>query len=708
MAQDDRVKRRRRGRIRDETTEFVGAGHVDTVVETSEDVATAVTKSEIPGSAPSAVVHPPETQRSEKYLKSLFWLLIAATFFEGYDSAILALVLPDIQDTFGVSESALGVSRAFIELGLFFAFFLARLGDKIGRRPLLLWSVFGYTAFTALTALSWDLWSFTFFQSASRVFLGAEYAVAITMIVEEFPVHRRASALGRLLMNAAAGALAVAVLLLVGVASGPLEWRTLYLIGIIPLLVLGWYRRRVKETRRFQEYKAKLESGASVRRVSFWEPWQPQYRRNLLLAGLVHLLRSVPLYASTAWFFFFAQREAGIDPAFLYAIFIVAYGLGIGGYAACGFLMERIGRRPTAILYGTGGVVFPFLLFQSTSAPLVGIFLVIGVFFGLGQAPLYGAIGTELFPTHIRNQTMAWSRNVFEIAGFILGPLLVGVLGDHYSGVFGSIGDTVSFLFFLGIPGIWLVLRYLPETRGKELEEIEAEVSGLGLDPLEVTDEEPVVDRRARRAETQRRVVGAVAATVALFGIVAGGLRWADDQVRRPEGAAERFLQAVSKEEDDRIETYAWRSGDVFADSLREFTREDESDDWFERIEVGRRVEGESDDTTAFVPFHVVQQDGDDTDVWGFLELTAQAGDEPRDWHVTGINNTVSPVDTDVEPLVPSGGGPPPASAGNNVWLLGLGVALGLAVFFEGLLRVAGRGTPGTGHPASNESTILD
>ena len=43
-------------------------------------------------------------------------------------------------------------------------------------------------------------------------------------------------------------------------------------------------------------------------------------------------------------------------------------------------------------------------------------------------------------------------------------PLLVGVLGDHYSGAFGSIGDAVSFLFLVSIPGFWLLWRYLPES----------------------------------------------------------------------------------------------------------------------------------------------------------------------------------------------------------------------------------------------------
>ena len=121
--------------------------------------------------------------RTDAYLRTLLLLLIAATFFEGYDGAILSLVLLGIRDTFNVPESALGISRASIELGLGAAFFLARAGDRWGRRTLLLWSVMGYTVTTTLTAFSTNLAMFTALQSFSRVCLGAEYVVALTMIV---------------------------------------------------------------------------------------------------------------------------------------------------------------------------------------------------------------------------------------------------------------------------------------------------------------------------------------------------------------------------------------------------------------------------------------------------------------------------------------------------------------------------------------------
>ena len=408
--------------------------------------------------------------RDDRYLRLLLWLLVSAAFFEGYDSSILALLLPNIQSTFHVSEAVLGISRIPIELGLFAAFFVARLSDRIGRRPMLLWSVVGYTVFTALTALSWDIWSFTLFQFASRIFLGAEYAVGVTMIVEEFPAARRGRALGTLLTFSALGTIVVGVLLGAGLQEGPLEWRAFYLVGLLPLLVLSVYRRRIKETRRFLELRAgRVEADPEP---SMLEPWRPRYRRNLVLVGLMHMLRSIPLFGSTAWWAFYAERERGFSAGKVAVYITCAYGLGCLGYYVCGRAMERFGRRPTAMVYFAGGITFSIVVFQTTSTAVSFFGLMLAVFFGLGIGPVMSAFATELFPTEIRGQSAAWIRNVFEIAGYVFGPALVGILGDHTTGAIGNIGDTVTVLMIMQVPALYLVWRFMPETRGKELEDI--------------------------------------------------------------------------------------------------------------------------------------------------------------------------------------------------------------------------------------------
>src|SRR5207237_2060944 len=158
----------------------------------------------------------------------------------------------------------------------------------------------------------------------------------------------------------------------------------LAVVGPLPLVVPWFCRARLVGTRRFGAEAAGRRSGEATEKVPFLEPWKPEYRRNLVLVGMVHMLRSIPLFGSTAWWAFYAERERGFTAAQVAIYIIVAYGFGTIGYYVCGRLMERIGRRPTAVLYFAGGIVFSMLLFQVSDKAVRFAALMLAVFFGLG------------------------------------------------------------------------------------------------------------------------------------------------------------------------------------------------------------------------------------------------------------------------------------------------------------------------------------
>jgi MFS transporter, putative metabolite:H+ symporter len=419
-------------------------------------------------SAPSTIDD--HVERSDRYLRWLLALLVSAAFFDGYDGSILGLLLPQIQRSFHLSESTLGATRLSALVGALVGFLLARSSDRVGRRPVLVWSVVGYTVFTALTALSWSFATFVLFQFGAGIFIGSELAVSITMIVEEFPTARRGQALGTLLAFNAVGAVAVALGLAVGLQNSGLGWRAFYLVGLAPLVLVAVLRRRIQETARFCLLRARRQRGEVEARVPLMAPWAPTHRRRLAAVGAMHVLRGIPQSAATAWWVFYAERERGFSPARIALFVIVAYGMGTFGYLACGRCMERFGRRPTALVGFAAGLGCSVVLFQ-TADPAVSFFALLGgVFFGLGMSPVMSAFTAELFPTEIRGQAAAWVRNVFDVAGTVVGPLAVGVLGDHVSGPIGSIGDSVTLLAVLWLPAAWLVWRHLPETRGVDLD----------------------------------------------------------------------------------------------------------------------------------------------------------------------------------------------------------------------------------------------
>lgn len=409
--------------------------------------------------------------RSQRYLRLLLVLLVPAAFFNGFDGELRSLLLPQLQHTFHVRLATIGLANIPIGAGQFVAFFAIRLADRIGRRPLLLISLFGYAAFTGCTASSQTVWMFALFQFFSQVFAGTEYALAVIVVLEEFPISTRGRALGTLLVAQAVSVVGAAGLLGAGLLHTPLGWRSFYLIGIVPALVIGVARRYIKETATFTAARGQLPKREPVRAV-----FEPPWRRRVLGLGVVNFLVKVPVTAGAGWWVYYAEHERHFSTG-LVALFLgVAFALGTSGYYVCGRLIDHYGRRPITTIFLLGAFAAGFSLFQTGSKPANLLLLFAAVFFGLGVGPALSALSAESFPTRMRAQASAVVGNGFANTGELTGPALVGVLGER-GGLIGSVGGTVSTLALLlpvAVPILW---KFVPETKGTDLASLPGDVA---------------------------------------------------------------------------------------------------------------------------------------------------------------------------------------------------------------------------------------
>ena len=188
-------------------------------------------------------------ERSPAYLRLLLSLLLPAAMFNAYDAELRAVLLTQLKESFHVGTAAIGLANIPIGVGQFVAFFVVIQADRVGRRPILLWSILGYTVFTTLTAVSWSLWSFAAFQFGAQVFIGTEFGVAVTLLAEEVPAEQRGRYLSWLLLVSPLGAVLGGLLVAVGFLQNPLGWRAFFLIAAVPLLVVSVARRRLQESR---------------------------------------------------------------------------------------------------------------------------------------------------------------------------------------------------------------------------------------------------------------------------------------------------------------------------------------------------------------------------------------------------------------------------------------------------------------------------
>lgn len=408
-------------------------------------------------------------ERGPAYRRKLLWLLSVATFFDGYDGFVLALLLPLILANLAGTESQAGLVRGVVGVGEVLGFVLAAQADRIGRKRLLLITIVGYTAGTVLTAASPNLAWLAGAQFASHIFLAGEWAVVVTIVVEEFPLAERGRGLAIVTAMLTLGGIFVGLMASLGLQDTPLDWRAFYLLGIIPLSVVFVGRRRMLETERYAAVRTS-EADARLDHTSIWEPWKTSFRPNVLAVGMMHFFRFAALAAGVFWWPFYAQQEVGMSLRVTGLYLGIAGMLGALGFIAAGRLMDRWGRRPTFLVYSGATAAFAIALFQVHSATLMLPLLCLAIFFGLGSGAITSAFSTEFFPTYLRGRAAAWCRNAFEVPGGIFGPVIVGVLGDHRSGPVGSIGDAMTALSVaMLIPVLFIAWRYIGETKDLDL-----------------------------------------------------------------------------------------------------------------------------------------------------------------------------------------------------------------------------------------------
>lgn len=393
--------------------------------------------------------------------KQIFPLVMLGAFFEGFDFTAVNLALPFITNDLGIDTRTAGYMLSVIAIGTLLSFFVVRMGDRVGRKPVFLWSVVMYSVLSLLTAFAPNMQIFVVCQFLARIFLVAVWAVGFIIIAEEFSVEYRGRALGLFQAAAAIGAIFPALSIPV-LASLGFGWRGLYVIGALPLLVVFFLSRNFHETERFR--KARESAGGGP---GFFTVWERPYRKNMILISLLWVLLYL-LYISTQNFFsYHAVKELGWSEARVGLTTALAYTVALSGYFLAGKLMDGIGRKPTAVIFLLGGSIFSVGAFQAEQYAAVLPFMVAATFF-IGVFTVIGASFTnELFPTVIRANATAWGNNIIGRTGQVAAPAIVGTMAVPLGGV----GNAVSLMALAPAAAVALILLFLPETRSREMED---------------------------------------------------------------------------------------------------------------------------------------------------------------------------------------------------------------------------------------------
>lgn len=409
-----------------------------------------------PNPAPNAVSAPLTADQ-----RKLLFFLSAATFFEGFDFLAITQVLPHIRSDFGLSPSGAGLLVGVANIGPILACFIVRRIDVLGRRKVMQYTLLGYALFTLFSGLSPEAFTFTAAQLLARMFLIGEWATSMVYAAEAFPAARRGQAIGLIQAAAALGAVTCGGLAPV-LMHAPWGWRTVYFFGAIPVLLLLFLRRNLKETDRFLA----VQPAARVNRPLLDLMRGPSRGRVLQVALLWGLLYVGTHNATTFWKEF-AMTERGMTDAAVGVSLTIAAVCAMPFVFGVGHLLDYLGRRRgAAVIYPIAalGVVGAFTL---TGQIALTVAMAMTIFGASAVLPVAEAYTTELFATEVRGDAFAWSNNLLGRLGPVLSPPLVGLAAEHVGW-----GPAVAATAAASVLALILIWTVLPETSGRELEEI--------------------------------------------------------------------------------------------------------------------------------------------------------------------------------------------------------------------------------------------
>ncbi|CDX04659.1 Arabinose efflux permease protein [Desulfitobacterium hafniense] len=393
--------------------------------------------------------------------KAMWPILILGAFFEGFDDALINIALPYIKADFALSTQMSGYALSIIALGTMVAFFVSRMADTIGRRKIFLTCVYMYSLCSLLTAFSPTIQVFIFFQFVARIFLIGCWSVGYVILCEEFATEHRGKAVGRFQLTAVFGALLIGILLPVFTRFG-LSWRSLYVVGALPMIPVFLMRNRLPETEAFLQVQAEKKQGNLLRKEDFFGPWRGPFTKYMVVMCLVWVFLYFGVKGTLNFFSLRVVNELSWTPNMVSLGLVLQTLTGIFVIAMNGKMMDVIGRKRAATMIILIGCVFsvltftlksfyPVLVCSIISAGFVNSFLIVG-----------STLTNELFPTEIRANAMAWSNNIVGRLGQIIVPTAVTTMA-----LWLGLGNATAVAVALPLLSLILILIFLPETGRK-------------------------------------------------------------------------------------------------------------------------------------------------------------------------------------------------------------------------------------------------
>jgi len=419
----------------------------------------------------------------------------------GYDIAIISGTIPFIEDYFSLNPTELGWAVASAYSGCIVgATGAGRATEKFGRKNLLILSSVIFMISALGTGLSNTLFFFVSYRIIGGVAVGMASILSPMYIAEISPKRLRGSfvSLNQLTIVLGLQLAYLASYLLVDINES--NWRWMFISEAFPALLFfifmffvpkspRWLVKAEREKQSFNilnriggekyahsELSEIKNSLASEKKGKWKDLFKPEIR---FILGIGIFLAIFQQWSGINVIFFYApmifeKTGLAIDTALAQTVIIGSVNV-IFTFAAI-WLVDRVGRK-VLLLSGSAGMAVCYILIgrafyidQLEGFYLFILMLFCAASFAATLGPVVWVVLSEIFPNRIRGLAMGIATFFLWAACFSLTmtfPILMKVLEGEY---------TFWIYAFICIIGFFIILIFVPETKGKSLEQLEKEL----------------------------------------------------------------------------------------------------------------------------------------------------------------------------------------------------------------------------------------
>ncbi len=427
----------------------------------------------------------------QRAMGSMQWLLLGLCFLivalDGMDVAIMGFLAPSILQEWSVSRAAFGIVMSSAPFGLVIGALLAGpASDRIGRKTVLIGSVFLFGLFTVASAYAGNLSELALLRLLTGVGLGAAMPNSTTLLSEYLPQRSRSLLIAVMFtgFNLGSGVVGFIAAALIP-AHG---WRSVLLLGgALPLVLVPVLLMLLPESARFMVVrKIAAEKIARVLgrvcRTSFApgtqffapEPPVQADRKSIgvlfsrgygLMTGalwVTYFMGLMVIYLLTGWLPTLI-KDAGLpisQAATITAMFQIG---GTVGAILVGLAMDK--KAPTKVIgaaYAAGAVCILALGLGGALSGSLTLLVTAAGFCMSGAQTGLNAFAPNCYPTVARATGVSWMLGMGRF-GSITGSMVGGVLLSLGWG-FGAI------ISLLAVPAILAGLAVQKARRAEELE----------------------------------------------------------------------------------------------------------------------------------------------------------------------------------------------------------------------------------------------